>query len=157
MRSTPGKPGKPRWRRRSSRRMSASLISANRWWARTLSNSSALRTNPQSLIVFSRLSIASSRNRALFSANVTSALSTFSLISAIVPFLSRFSNRRLYTAALQPADDLAREPVPLPKHPLRPTNKPWHNVCQCWRSLLPTLYPSWVTSPMHTAFELRAL
>ena len=37
-----------------------------------------------------------------------------------------------------------------------PPNAPWHDVCRCWRFPLPTLYPSWATHPMHTAFELPA-
>ena len=37
-----------------------------------------------------------------------------------------------------------------------PPNASWHDVCRCWRFPLPTLYPSWATHPMHTAFELPA-
>ena len=37
-----------------------------------------------------------------------------------------------------------------------PPNAPWHDVCRCWRFPLPTLYPSWATHPMHTAFDLPA-
>jgi hypothetical protein len=37
-----------------------------------------------------------------------------------------------------------------------PPNVPWHDLCRCWRFPLPTLYPSWATHSMHTAFELPA-